>query len=87
MTEKHLERKLKRHIESIGGLCLKWSSPAHRGVPDRICLLPDGRVIFAEVKAANGRLSKLQALMIQQLTALGHDTRIINSEAQIDAIR
>lgn len=50
MDEKYLENKIRKYIKSQGGLCLKWTSPGFTGVPDRIALLPGGRVVFIEVK-------------------------------------
>lgn len=51
MQERDIEHKLKTAVESVGGLCLKWVSPGFTGVPDRILLLPGGRIAFAELKA------------------------------------
>ena len=51
MLEKDIERKLKKRIEAMGGLCLKFESPGYTGVPDRIILLPGGAVVFVETKA------------------------------------
>lgn len=86
MRESEIERRLVSAVKAARGLCLKWSSPSMRGVPDRICLLPGGRVVFVEVKSPTGKLSALQRVRIEQLAALGHDVRVINSEEQADAI-
>ena len=48
--EKDIERKLCHIVEDHGGMCLKWVCPGWAGVPDRICLLPGGRVFFVETK-------------------------------------
>lgn len=50
MLEKDIERKLVKPIKLLGGLCLKFESPGYTGVPDRIILLPGGRICFAELK-------------------------------------
>lgn len=50
MREAALEKKIKARIEKEGGLCLKWVSPGFTGVPDRIAILPEGRLAFIEVK-------------------------------------
>lgn len=50
MYESGFEKKLCDYIKSLGGKAYKWVSPGASGVPDRIAILPGGRVIFIEVK-------------------------------------
>lgn len=72
--EKEIEKKLREAVERHGGHCLKWVCPGWSGVPDRIILLPGGRVIFCETKRPQGgRLSPLQKWWAKRLTALGFD--------------
>ena len=42
--EKDIERKLVDMVKRHGGLCLKWVCPGWSGVPDRIVLLPPGKI-------------------------------------------
>lgn len=58
--EKEVEAYLKREIRKMGGLLLKFVSPGNDGVPDRIAIMPDGRVWFIEFKAEGGDLRPLQ---------------------------
>ena len=51
MREKTIEHKLKTAVGDIGGLALKFVSLGMDGVPDRLILLPGGRMAFAEVKS------------------------------------
>ena len=70
--EKDIETKLRKAVEAVEGKCLKWVCPGWAGVPDRIVLLPGGRIIFVEVKRPkNGKLSKLQKWWEKDLTNLG----------------
>jgi len=46
MLESTLEQAVRKYIRSIGGRCYKWVCPGENGVPDRICILPGGRIIF-----------------------------------------
>ena len=50
MYESALERKICDYIKTLGGKAYKWVSPGAPGVPDRIAILPGGRIIFIEVK-------------------------------------
>jgi hypothetical protein len=70
--EKEIEKKLVDIVKKHGGLCLKWVCPGWSGVPDRILLLPGGKVIFAELKRPKGsKVSKLQEWWRDKLAALG----------------
>lgn len=55
MREETLEKKIKKYVEDRGGLFLKWVSPGYTGVPDRILLMPGGRISFVEVKRPGTR--------------------------------
>ena len=59
MREKYIEQKLVREVKKRGGLCEKWNSGSS-GWPDRIVLLPDGKIGFVEVKAPGEKPRKLQ---------------------------
>lgn len=54
VLEKEIESKLREMVEKHGGMCLKWVCPGWAGVPDRIVLLPRGRIIFVELKRPKG---------------------------------
>lgn len=70
--EKDIERKLRQMVEAHKGLCLKWVCPGWVGVPDRIVLLPGGRIIFVELKRPKGgRLSRMQLWWQEKLINLG----------------
>ena len=72
--EKEIEGKLREKVEALGGRCLKWVCPGWSGVPDRIVLLPGGRIYFVETKRPKGgRLSALQIKWSEWLTALGFE--------------
>ena len=51
MQEKDVEQSLLKQVKMAGGQALKFVSPGHNGVPDRLILLPHGKVAFAEMKA------------------------------------
>ena len=66
MKERDIEVLLRDGVKQLGGKAYKWVSPGNAGVPDRIVILPGGKVIFVELKQENGRLTRLQK--VQQLT-------------------
>ncbi|MBG9786995.1 nuclease [Brevibacillus laterosporus] len=83
MRESVLERKLKMAVESVGGECLKFTSPGRRGVPDRICLFKNSRMAFVEMKAPGGKLHPLQEKCKRDFEKLGFQVWVIDSEVGI----
>lgn len=70
-NEKDTEAFLRDEIKALGGRSYKWVSPECAGVPDRIVILPGGRVFFVETKS-EGRTSSAQQRKRQtELRALG----------------
>ncbi len=87
MRESQIENYLKREIEKLGGLCLKFVSPGNKGVPDRLLILPGGKVIFAELKNGNkGRLSALQVRMQTVLKNLKFRTYVLKTKPEVDKL-
>lgn len=84
MNEKALERKLKREIERKGGVCWKFTSPGTSGVPDRICIMPGGHVVFVELKGDGCKPQLNQLVRIKQLRSLGADVRVMAGGLTID---
>lgn len=84
--EPEIEKKLKDEIKALGGLCWKFVSPGTRGVPDRIIVLPGGKIIFAELKAKTGVEANIQKYRIKQLNDRGLDARIIRGSADAKAL-
>lgn len=83
--EKEVESKLVAMVRRHGGKCPKWVSPGWAGVPDRIILLPRGRVIFVETKRPKGgRPSALQKRWRKWLTELGFDHYFVYTPEQVD---
>ena len=50
MREREIEKYLADQVKRHGGRSYKWSSPSHRGVPDRLVLFPNV-ILAVEVKA------------------------------------
>lgn len=77
MREAELEDILVTEIRKSGGRTYKWVSPGNSGVPDRIVLLPAGKIIFIELKADTGKLSAQQKIQINRIQSLGQDVRVV----------
>ena len=83
MQESQIERRLAQGVKAKGGMCMKFTSPGLPGVPDRIVLLPDGRVIFIELKTKSGRLAAVQRWVISAMRARGADVRVLHGLDQV----
>lgn len=85
--EKDTEEKLINMVKRHGGLCLKWVCPGWSGVPDRIILLPGGRVLFVETKRPKGgKIAKLQTWWLERLRGLGFLAFRVNDAAGVQAL-
>ena len=86
MRERDLERYTTMVITSYGGLALKFISPGYAGVPDRLVLLPGGKMCFMELKAPGRKPRPLQVRRIEQLRALGFKVYVVDGKEEIGGI-
>ena len=86
MQEKSIEKRLVKAVKEQGGLCPKLISPGMDGMPDRIILLPGGRLGFIEVKAPGERPRPIQEKRIQGLRNLGFRVFVVDSPEKIGGI-
>jgi hypothetical protein len=84
MLEKELERKLRKGIAIRGGKCRKWVSPGWKGAPDRIVLLPGGRIFFIEMKKPGEEPTPLQYQRLKELNDMGFVAFYLNSEEKVN---
>ena len=83
MREKTIEQKFRAAVKAVGGLALKFTSPGFDGVPERLALLPGGKMAFVEVKAPGEKPSPLQLARHRLLRRLGFKVYVLDDESQI----
>ena len=83
MEESKIEKYLKSKVEKLGGECLKFNSGVV-GVPDRIVILPGGKITFIELKAPGKPLRRLQQHWNEKLNALGVNCIMIDSKEGVN---
>ncbi len=86
MLEKEIERRMVQAVKERGGLCYKFVSPCNPGVPDRIIITPDGRVIFVELKTEIGRLANIQKWQLNEMRKRGVDVRVAKGWPAVKAL-
>lgn len=78
--EKRLEKRLRIEVEKRGGVCFKLFNPWFTGLPDRMCLMPGGRIRFAECKDEGLQLTARQQSVRSRLERLGFQVDLVNSD-------
>ena len=86
MREKTVEAKLVAAVKAMGGLSPKFTSPGYDGMPDRLVLLPNGKIAFVELKAPGKKMRPLQVRRKKQIEALGFSVYCIDSPDQIGGV-
>ena len=86
MREKIIEKELVRAVKDKGGIAPKFTSPGFDGMPDRLVLLPGGRMGFVELKAPGKKPRALQMARHKLLRRLGFKVYVIDEINQIDSV-
>ena len=86
MREKQIESKLVKAVKAAGGICPKLVSPGMDGMPDRMALMPGGRIGFVEVKAPGKSPRPLQTNRHRMLRQLGFQVFVLDDTEQIPGI-
>lgn len=80
VREDVIERHLVNEVKKAGGIAYKFVSPGRRAVPDRLVLLPGGKIIFVECKAPGEKPRPDQLREHARLFALGHQVVVLDSK-------
>ena len=86
MYERTIEQKLAARARAMGGIAPKFASPGFDGMPDRLVLLPGGRMGFVELKAPGRKPRPLQLVRHRLLRRLGFKVYVIDEINQIDSV-
>lgn len=82
--ESALEDRFRHAVRARGGRLIKIA-PTEKGVPDRLVLLPWGRMYLVELKTVTGRVSPAQTVFHDRAAALGIEVHVLYGREQIDA--
>ena len=78
MSEKTIEQKLVKAVKTAGGIAPKFVSPGLDGMPDRLILLPNGKIAFVEVKRHGEKPRALQEARHEMLRRLGFQVHVLD---------
>lgn len=82
-SEKKVERFLYNAVSARGGLCIKLLTNYFIGLPDRLILLPGGRVMFAELKTTGEKPRKVQSVVMDKIKRLGFLCAVMDTCEQV----
>lgn len=84
--ERSAETKFRDGVKKrLGGIAIKMI-PTVSGIPDRLAVLPEGRVVFVELKRdSGGVLSEIQKVQHARLRAKGHEVVVLRGTEEVGA--
>lgn len=89
-SEKLVERKLVELVKINNGMCIKLLCDQLTGLPDRMCLFPNHKIVFVELKTTGQKPKRIQLFIHDKLRALGFRVEVIDTikgvEQFIDSI-
>lgn len=83
MREVTVEQRLIAHARTRRGVAFKLA-PTVAGLPDRMVVLPGGRIFLVELKAPNGKLSPVQRHIHDLFASLGVEVVVLYTLTQVD---
>ena len=86
MLERHIEQQFVKAVRAAGGIAPKLTCPGFDGMPDRLSLLPGGRIAFVEVKAPGKKPRPLQKARHRLLRRMGFKVYVLDGIPQIKEI-
>ena len=83
MREYVVENEFVKAVRKAGGVAYKLTSQTANGLPDRLVLFPNAKVLFVELKAPGKMMRPLQRKRRYQLMKLGFPVLCIDRMPQI----
>lgn len=79
MRESVIEKNLVRQVEALGGITYKLSPIGRINKPDRLVMLPRGKIIFVECKRPGEKPRAGQLREHERLRKLGFRVEVLDS--------
>lgn len=78
-SEKVVERKLVEAVKANGGMCIKLLCDQLTGLPDRMCLFQNHKIVFVELKTTGKKPKCIQLFIHNKLRNLGFRVEVIDT--------
>jgi len=85
-SEKDIERYLTAQANDRGALVRKLTYQGQAGAPDRMLVLPSGKVLFVECKAPGGRVTRQQHAELCALRKKHQLVAVVRSKDDVDSL-
>lgn len=82
MRERAIEDGVRRWCKKKGLPFIKMEPMLYKGIPDRLVVLPGGRVLWLEFKTPEGKVTMHQANYINWLVGADHECYVVTSKDQ-----
>lgn len=82
-SEKLIEQKLTRLVKLNGGLSIKLLCDNFSGLPDRLVLMPQGKISFVELKTTGKKPRPIQLSIHAKLRKLGFNIETIDTTQKV----
>jgi len=86
IRENQIERYLVKRARELGGIAVKQIWQGRRGAPDRLVILPGGKMVFVECKAPGRVCRPHQLREHERLRRLGVMVVVIDCKDQVDEV-
>jgi len=86
IRENLIERYLVKRVRELGGMAVKQIWQGRRGAPDRLVILPGGRMVFVECKAPGQKAKDHQLREHERLRKLGVMVVVVDSKDAINEV-
>ena len=86
MRERDIEAQLVRRIKALGGEIRKLRWIGRRGAPDRVVMLPGGRLMWIELKRPGGAAEAHQAREHARMLLMGQRVLVLDTIEKIDGV-
>ena len=85
MLESEIQHKIIKYLKNLGAIAVKVDA-SRPGWPDLTVVMPDGTVLFLEVKQEGGRLRPAQKRIHDELRANHAHIHIVRSVEDVELI-